>query len=158
MEKVLDARRFLAQVRQENIKEIRQLELDGVKAFFDQHIREFARPSEESAFDNLARTAQREIDRNSKGFESHLEDLKGKNFDVLWRQDWFVVEKFKHMASTPYNFSDQQRFEEMVATGVQLLKADEIDRLRGVVIQLWQIQINIGSETEMLDPANIISG
>lgn len=158
MEKVLEARRLLAQVRRENLKEIRQIELDGVKEFFDQHIREFARPSEESAFDNLAKTAQREIDRNGKGFESHLDELKGKNFEILWRQDWFVVEKFKHMASTPYNFSDRQRFEELVATGLQLLKADDIDRLRQVVGQLWQIQIDTGSDTEMLDVANIIRG
>lgn len=158
MEKVLEARRLLAQVRRENLKEIRQLEMDGVKELFDRHIREFARPSEESAFDNLARTAQREIDRNGKGFESHLDELKGKNFEILWRQDWFVVEKFKHMASTPYNFSDRQRFEELVATGLQLLKADDIDRLRQVVGQLWQIQIDTGSDTEMLDVANIIRG
>jgi molecular chaperone DnaK len=158
MENVLEARRLLAQVRRENLKEIRQLELDVVKEFFDQHIREFARPSEESAFDNLARTAQREIDRNGNGFESHLDELKGKNFEILWRQDWFVVEKFKQMASTPYNFSDRQRFEELVATGVQLLKSDDIDRLRQVVGQLWQIQIDTGSDTEMLDVANIIRG
>ena len=158
MEKVLEARRLLAQVRQENLKEIRQLELDGVKEFFDQHIREFARPSEESAFDNLVKTAQREIDRNGKGFESHLDELKGKNFEILWRQDWFVVERFKHMVSTPYNFSDRQQFEKLVAMGAQLLKTDDIDRLRQVVGQLWQIQIDTGSDTEMLDVANIIRG
>ncbi len=158
MEKVLEARRILAQVRQENLKEIRQLELDGVKEFFDQHIREFARPSETNAFDNLARTAQREIDRNGKGFESHLDELKGKNFENLWRQDWFVVDRFKYMASTPYNFSDPQKFEELVALGAQLLEADDIDRLRQVVGQLWQIQIGTGSDTEMLDVANIIRG
>ncbi len=158
MEKVLEARRLLAQVRRENLKEIRQLELDGVKEFFDQHIREFARPSEETAFDNLVRTAQREIDRNGKGFESHLDELKGKNFEILWRQDWFVVEKFKRMTSTPYNFPDRQRFEELVAMGVQLLKADDIDRLRQVVGQLSQIQVDTGSDTEMLDVANIIRG
>ena len=158
MEKVLEARRLLAQVKWENLKEIRQLDLDSVRGFFDQHIREFARPSEQSAFDNLAKTAQREIDRNDKGFDSHLNALKAKNFEILWRQDWFVIDRFKHMISTPYNFADRQRYDELVATGVQLLKADDIDRLRQVVGQLWLFQIDTGSDTEMLDEANIIRG
>lgn len=158
MERVLEARRLIAQVRSENLKEIRQLDLDGVIAFFDKHIREYARPSEATTFDNLARTAQREIDRNGKGFENHLEELRGKNFEILWRQDWFVVEKFKNMAAASHNFSDQQQFKELIATGMQFLEADEIDRLRQVVHQLWMIQINSGSDTEMLDMANIIRG
>jgi molecular chaperone DnaK len=158
MEKVLEARRLLALVKRENLKEIRQLDLNSTKEFFDQYIREFARPSEESAFDNLVRTAQREIDQNGKGFESHLDELKGKNFEILWRQDWFVVDKFKNMASTPHNFSDRQRFEELVAIGIQLLQEDDIDRLRQVVGQLWQIQIDTGTDTDMLDTVNIIRG
>jgi molecular chaperone DnaK len=101
MEKVLEARRLLAQVRKEHLKEIRQIDLDGVVSFFDKHIRQQARPSESSAFDNLAKTAQRSIDRNDKAFEHHLDEMKGKNFEILWRQDWFVIERFKWMVSSP---------------------------------------------------------
>jgi molecular chaperone DnaK len=158
MEKILEAKRLLAQVRKEHLKEIRQLDLDHAKQFFDGHIREHARPSEETSFDNLVRTAQREIDRNGKGFENHIDELRGKNFEILWRQDWFVVEKFKNMAQSPYNFSDQARFKELVATGLELLQADEIDKLRGVIAQLGMMQIGSVSETEMLDIANIVRG
>ena len=107
MEGVVDARRLLAQVRKENLKEIRKMELDSVTEFFNEHIRQFARPSEENAFDNLVKTAQRAIERNDKDFESHRNELKGKNFEILWCQDWFVVEKFKGMASSPHHFSDR---------------------------------------------------
>lgn len=55
MEKVLEARRLLAQVRKEHLKEIRQIDLDGVVSFFDKHIRQDGRPSEATAFDNLAK-------------------------------------------------------------------------------------------------------
>jgi len=158
MEKILEAKRLLAQVRKEHLKEIRQLDLDHAKQFFDDHIREHARPSEETSFDNLVRTAQREIDKNGKGFENHLDELRGKNFEILWRQDWFVVEKFKNMAQSAYNFSDQNRFKELVATGLELLQADEIDKLRGVVAQLGMMQIGSVSETQMLDIANIVRG
>ena len=158
MEGVVEARRYLAQVRKENLGETRQMDLDSASQFFNEQIRQFARPSEDNAFDNLVRTAQRAIDRNDGDFESHLNELKGKNFEILWRQDWFVVKKFKWMASSPHHFSDPPRFKELVAMGMSALQNDDIDGLRRVVGHLWQIQIDTGSESEMLDIANIIRG
>ncbi len=156
MESVHEARRLLAQVRKENLKEIRQLELDSATEFFNEHIRQYARSSEENSFDNLARTAQRSI--QDKSFENYLSELKGKTFEILWRQDWFVVEKFKRMASSPHHFSDLGRFKELVAMGLGYMQSDDIDSLRQVVSQLWKIQIDTGSDTDMLDIANIIRG
>lgn len=158
MEKVLEARRLLAQVRKEHLKEIRQIDLDGVVSFFDKHIRQHARPSEASAFDNLAKTAQRSIDRNDKDFEHHLDEMKGKNFEILWRQDWFVIERFKRMVSSPHLFADKHRFAELAKIGTQLMRSDDIEKLRGVVAQLSMIQIGSGPDNEMFDVANIIRG
>ena len=158
MEKILEARRLLAQVRKEHLKEIRQIDLDYVVSFFDEHIRQHARPSEASGFDNLAKTAQRSIDRNDKDFEHHLDELKGKNFEILWRQDWFVVERFKWMVSSPHLFADKHRFEELAQIGTQLMRSDDIEKLRAVVAQLSMIQIGGGPDNEMFDVANIIRG
>lgn len=156
MEGVAEASRLLAQVRKENLKEIRQMDLDKATEAFNELIRQFARPGEESAFDNWARTAQRAIDRNDKDFESHLNELRDSNFEILWREDWFVVEKFKRMASSPHLFSDPARVKELLALGRTALQNDDIDGLRQTVGQLWQIQIATGTETNMLDTANII--
>ncbi|BDX02833.1 hypothetical protein MACH16_15810 [Marinomonas pontica] len=158
MEKVLEARKLLAQVRKEHLKEIRQIDLNSEVSFFDDHIREHARPSEASAFDNLVKTAQRSIDRNDKDFEHHLDELRGKNFEILWRQDWFVVERFKHMVSSPHLFADKHRFEELANIGTQLMRSDDIEKLRAVVAQLSMIQIGGGPDNEMFDVANIIRG
>ena len=158
MERVLEARRLLAQIRKEHLKEIRQIELDGVVSFFDEHIRQHARPSETSAFDNLTKTAQRSIDRNDRDFEHHLDELKRKNFEVLWRQDWFVVERFKWMVSSPHLFADKQRFEELTKLGTQFMRSDDIEKLRAVVAQLSMIQIGGGPDNEIFDVANIIRG
>ena len=158
MEKVLEARRLLAQVRKEHLKEIRQIDLDNVVSFFDEHIRQHARSSEASAFDNLAKTAQRSIDRNDKDFEHHLDELKGKNFEILWRQDWFVVERFKWMVSSPHQFADKHRFEELAQIGTQFMRSDDIEKLRAVVAQLSMIQIGGGPDNEIFDIANIIRG
>jgi molecular chaperone DnaK len=158
MEKVLEAKRLLAQVRHEHRRQIRQIDLGMVLSFFDECVRKHARPSETTAFDNLVKTAQRSIDQNDNDFESHLDDLKGKNFDILWRQDWFVVERFKSMAGAPHRFADRQRFETLVRTGKQFMQNDEIDKLRTVVGQLYMIQIGGASDNDIYENANIIRG
>ena len=158
MEGVVEARRLLAQVRKDNLQAVRQMELADATAFFNEHIRQFARPSEETAFDNLVLTAQRAIGRTDRDFESYLNELKDKNFEILWRQDWFVVERFQWMASAPLHFSNPARFKELVAMGRANLQNDDINGLRQVVGHLWQIQIDTGSDADMLDSANIIRG
>jgi len=157
-DKILEAKKLLAQVKKEHRKEIRQLELDGVTEFFNHHVREYARPSEATAFDNLVKTAQRSIERNDKDFENQLNELKGKNFQILWRQDWFVVDRFQSLAKSPHHFADRRRHQELVSLGTQFLQADDIGKLREIVAQLFAIQIDLGSEYEMFDAVNIIRG
>jgi len=158
MDNVQEAKRLLALARKEHLKEIRQIDLDGVVSFFDEYIRQHARPSEASAFDNLAKTAQRSIDRNDKDFEYHLDELKGKNFEILWRQDWFVVERFKSMVRSPHMFADKLRFAELTKIGTQLMQSDNIVKLRVVVGELYSIKIGSGSENDLMDVANILRG
>ena len=157
-EQILEARKLLAQIRKEHLSKIRQIELDRVVSLFNEHIREHARPSETTTFDNLSKTAQRSIDRKDKEFEHHLDELKGKNFEILWRQDWFVIERFKWMANSPHLFADKYLFEELSKIGAQLLRSDDIDKLRQIVSQLYQIMIRSGDEDDMFDMANIIKG
>jgi molecular chaperone DnaK len=158
MDSVLEAKKLLAQVRKEHLKEIRQLDLDSCVAFFNDHIREFARPTETNSFDNLARTAQRSIDSNSTDFESHLGQLKGKNFEILWRQDWFVLDCFKRLASNTYLFPDKRQHAELVTMGAEAVKADDIDKLRRIVQELDSLKIGSGSEDDMFAIANIVRG
>ncbi|MCM1129624.1 MAG: Hsp70 family protein [Alistipes senegalensis] len=158
MEKVLEAKKLLAQVRKEHLKEIRRMDLDNVASFFDKHVREYARPSESSAFDNLVKTAQRAIEKNDRDFEHHIDELRGKNFDILWRQDWFVVERFKWMAGSPHLFADKSRFEELVQAGTRHMRDDDIDKLRAIAAQLSIIRIGGSPDNDILDAANIIRG
>lgn len=158
MEKVFEAKKLLARARKDHLKEIRTLELEQTKQMFDEFIRQFARPSEETAFDNLVRTAQREIEHNGSEFENHLGELKGKTFEILWRQDWFVIDRFKDMVDSPHMFADQQEYEELTQLGLQYLQSDQVDELKKIVGRLQLIRIESSSDGEMFDPANIIRG
>ena len=134
------------------------MELDKVVSFYEEYLREFARPSEISAFENLVKTAQRSINQKDKDFEHHLDELKSRNFQILWRQDWFIVERFKWMSESPHLFTDKNHFDELSKVGMQFLQSDDIDKLRQVVAELYQIMIRSGAEEDMLDIANIIRG
>jgi len=156
MDHVQEAKRLLALTRKEHLKDIRQLELDKAVDFFDKVVRQHARPTEASSFDNLVKTAQRAIDNNSGDFESHLDDLRSRNFMILWRQDWFVIERFKWLAEDTYLFPDAREHAHLVAAGAEALKANDIDKLRAVVAHLDSIRIGSAGEDDMLAGANIV--
>jgi molecular chaperone DnaK len=156
MDNVQEAKRLLALTRKDHLKEIRQLELDRTVDFFDKTIRQHARPTEATSFDSLVKTAQRAIENNSSDFESHLDDLRGRNFMILWRQDWFAIDRFKWLAQDTYLFADLREHAQLVAVGAEALKANDIDKLRAVVAQLDSIRIGSAGEDDMMSGANIV--
>ena len=105
---------------------------------------------------NYVMTIRGKIDNNSGDFESHLDDLRGKNFVILWRQDWFVIDRFKWLAQDAYLFPDAREHAQLVATGAEALKANDIDKLRAVVAHLDSVRIGSGGDDEMMAGANIV--
>jgi len=156
MDNVQEAKRLLALTRKEHLKDIRQLELDRAVDFFEKTVRQHARPTEATSFDNLVKTAQRAIENNSSDFESHLDDLRGRNFMILWRQDWFVIERFKWLAQDVYLFPNAREHAQLVAIGVEALKANDIDKLRAVVVNLDSIRVGSAGDDDMMAGANIV--
>lgn len=156
MDNVQEAKRLLALTRKEHLKDIRQLELDRTVDIFEKSIRQHARPSEATSFDSLVKTAQRAIENNSSDFESHLDDLRGRNFMILWRQDWFVIDRFKWLAQDAYLFADLREHAQLVTVGAEALKTNDIDKLRTVVAHLDSIRIGTAGEDDMMAGANIV--
>ena len=152
-----EAKKLIAKTRRDNLSQMRQMDLDSCKDFFDEYIRPHARPSEATNFDNLVRTAQRQIDNQGKDFENMLSELKGQNFLILFRQDWFIVGQFKHFAKSDYLFQDKGKYQALINQGTQFMKNDEIDKLRDIVILLGRMQISSGND-EISDIVNIIRG
>lgn len=158
MDRVQEAKQLIAEARKGHLKEIRQMELDKVISFFDEAVRKYARASEESAFDNLSKTAQRSIDSNSGDFEAHLSELSGKSFSILWRQDWFVIDRFKWLGENSYLFPDAAHHAGIVAQGIEFLRANDIDQLRAVVIELDSSRIGSTGDDDVAAVVNIVLG
>jgi molecular chaperone DnaK len=157
MDRVLEAKKLIAKVREANLKTIRQIELDSVVEFFDNQVRQHAKPSEESHFDNAVRSARRAIELNDSSFENYLDDLRGKNWEILWRQDSFVIQRFQWLAKSPHLFPDKVEFRQLVAMGQKASEEDDMHKLRDVVSMMENKRIHLGGDDGMSDGANIIA-
>ena len=155
---LLNAKKLINETRQENLKVIRQMDLDSCVEFFDEVVRQFANPAEEHSFDSLVRTAQRSIDRNDSDFDNVLDSMRTKNTIILIRQDWFIVDWYQRATASSANYLDQTRFFELKGLGDEALADDNIDKLRTVLFELVSIQIHSDSGDGMFDIANIVKG
>lgn len=155
---LLKAKQLINESRQANLKPIRQMELDGCVEFFDDSVRQYARPGEEQSFDNLTRSAQRAIDHNDSDFDNYIDSMRHINTSVLFRQDWFIIDWYQSIISNPSDFVDIQKYNELTRRGNLAIAHDDIEQLRQILIELFSIKINRGSGKGMFDTANIIKG
>jgi len=155
---LLDAKKLISKTRQDNLKVIRQMDLDSCVEFFDEVVRQYAKPAEENSFDNLTKTAQRSIERNDDDFDNILDNIKTKNTIILLRQDWFIVDWYQRATASAANYMDKAKFNELRRLGNQALADDDVDQLRMILFELLAIQIHSGSGDDMFNIANIVKG
>lgn len=141
MDRVHEAKRMIAKVRGAHLKTIRRMELESCAAFFDRHVREHARASEQTQFDNAVRTAGRAIEHGDASFENYLDELRARNWEVLWRQDSFVLGRFGMLQQSAHQFLDHAEYAALIAEGQTAVRADDMAKLRTVVSTLEQRRI-----------------
>lgn len=156
LDAIREARKDISGIRQDNLKVIRQMDLDAVVEMFDRTGRELCSPEERQAFDNLVQTAQHAIDVDGRDFEVHLDDLQGRVFLALWKSDDFVIGRFQWLASGPEMFPDRAQHADLVDKGRRALAADDGNRLRQVVLEMDQVRFVRSGEEELLAMANIV--
>ena len=155
---LLDAKKLISRVRRDNLKAIRQMDLDNCVAFFNNDVRKHAKPAEERAFDNLVRTAQKSIDRNETDFDNIFDNLKTLNTVIMAREDWFIVGWYRSVVATPSNFLDQARFRELKQLGDMAILKGDMNKLREILAALMSIQVSRDSGEKMFEIANIVKG
>jgi molecular chaperone DnaK len=83
--------------------------------------------------------------------------MRTLNFRILWRQDWFVVEKLQQFGREPHLFLDRTRYMSLILAGQKAQSDDDIDRLRDIVAELYSFRIDAGP-TEDSGQVNIVRG
>jgi molecular chaperone DnaK len=156
MDRVHEVKRLLATVTKRNLAQTRRVDHKSVTDFFNEFCREEAKPSETSQFDNASRTALNVIENKDSSFEAQLDRMRGINFAVIWRQDWYVVARFKRLAETAQLFVDRDEHQLLVAQGLQAIKQDDMDALRRVLITMMSKDTTSGFDGTMAVDANIV--
>lgn len=156
-EQVLQAKRDLDKVRKRHLREVRQIELNAVTGILDT-LRKTASATEMSAIDNLVSTCKQHINANDNQFENYIKELRFKIFSVLWKQDWFVVARFKSLVERPSVITDRAKYNTLVANGNNAMEHDNIDRLRQVVIELESVCYAESTSFEDMNITNILRG
>lgn len=158
MDEIQEAKKLLALARKDNLKIIRQMELETIVTFFNKYARELARAAEQQSFDNLAATARRDIENNGSEFDGYLTELRTKNLTILWRQDWFIEDRFKLRSKEAYLYVNTKEHEALVAQGAKALGDNDFDRLREIVAHLDVSRVGMADERDMLSGSNILRG
>ena len=149
---------MMVDTKKKKLAEIREMEREQRKELCASELMDLARPTEVKSFDALVRTAENSINRVGNDFEEYIDELRGKLAGVLWRQGWFVIDRFKSMMDTPYMFVDQKAYSVLINQGKQYIQQDDIENLRMVILKLWNIQIEDSSDDNMSAITNIIRG
>lgn len=157
-ENIIEVKKLLAQVKKNNLPEVQQGDLDLCIDFFNSAVKQFAKPNDITSFENLAKTAQKSIIRGSNEFENQLDEMKYKNFEILYRQDWFIISHFNSLIENPRNYSDSTEFNKLKKEGQRCLENDDIDSLRLIAQQLNNIKIRQSDSEDMSAAANILRG
>ena len=158
LEDVLEAKRLLAQVRLGNLEALRQMDLDANIEFFSKVVKPNARPSEVSSHENLVASARRVIARPDGEFESYLSEMRDINSTVLFRQDWFLVDRFNQFAASPEGFPNAAQYEQLIARGKDAVKSDDMATLRSVLAELFRGRVTIGGDEGPFDAVNLLRG
>ncbi|MDR1036662.1 MAG: Hsp70 family protein [Deltaproteobacteria bacterium] len=158
-EKVLEAKRTLARVRKENLREIREGSLAGHEAFFRSHVRPHARPAELAPFESLFAAMRQAAGRPGGEFDSLQGELMGRMHRVLWRQNDFVSDTLGFFADEPARrYSDPAERSRLLALGRRQEAAGDMNGLRETILGLLRIRVSRGGEEGGFDPTNIIRG
>lgn len=155
METVLEARRAIGRFKKDHMTKIRQTELDKISEIVRKHVWRSASTIEARSLDNLLQTVQQSLARSDRDFDQYVKELWDVCFDILWRQDWFIVSRFEQMSASPDRFSDIDEFQSLVSRGRAYIDAHDIQSLKAVVVRLFDIQTD-GRKRLERDVANIL--
>jgi len=158
MEEIQEAKKIISKIKKENITEIRKLELNNMVDFFQENLEQFATNIQRNKFYNLHKSAQKAIDSKSNDFELYIDEMRGVNFDILWQQDWFIINRFKYFIENDYLFPNKEEFNHLSNIGLQALENGDMDKLREIVAHMYASKIGSSMEEDIYAAANIVRG
>lgn len=156
-EQVLEAKKIISKVRKKNLKAIREAELEARLREMEPIIERHATDNEKNIVETLKNSAYKSIEADENEYKEIFDALTAIMYRVLVRTDEFIIDMFKMMASSPYDFNDLAKHSQLVEMGLNYLSRNQIDMLRGVVFEMGSMMIG-GAGSMNMDVVNILRG
>ena len=120
-------------------------------------MRQHASPTEESLFDNLVEDGAARDRNNSGDFESHLDDLRSRNFMILVASGLVCHRPFQMAGARTPTFPDASEHAQLVAAvGSRSAQGQRHRQVARVVANLDSIRIGSADDDDMMAGANIV--
>jgi molecular chaperone DnaK len=157
MDRTQEAKQLLDVVRKANLATVRQLDLDQIIQYFE-NIKNLVQQNELTDFTRLLSTSRRAIVQGDARFDDYKSELWSIISTALWRQDWYVTERFTNLSRQSHLCRDKAAFDSLVSQGQQAIRANRIDTLRSITNRLWELQPSETIEEPLTGNANIMGG
>jgi len=158
MDKLLEAKALLAKARSGHLAALREIELAEEIQFFETDAKQYATPTEVSAFDRMSKAARNCLTATSDEFERHRSEMGAMSFRILWRQDHFIIELFRYWGTQEHRAGDKAQHAMLMRQGEAAVQKGDIDELRKIVRQLRRISISTADESDLIAQVNILRG
>ncbi len=157
-EAVQAARTAMAVVRKSHQARLRQNALqDVIDAFHHDAIGD-ARRDEADKFSRLCRSAEKDSRDPGNSFDIVLEQLWALYFDILNRNDSYIVQRFHALARGGDSSMDRQKHDALVELGEAAIARRDIRNLRVLCSEMSALQIRPPSREDASMDANIRRG
>ena len=159
LDNITKAKQLLDLITKDNLKSVRQMQLEHWKNNFNNDVRPYCSESEENEFERIFNNLERAISRKDKSFESTLEELNVKCFGILFtRSKSFVGGFFNYYRERPYNFVSKSAYDKLVNEGMQAISNDDFRKLQQVVAAMFENQKKSAPQADMAAMVNIMKG
>lgn len=155
---LLEAKKILDQVRKDNLRPMRESDLDKARQVFKE-VESMATITEKQEIRDMLKLAEKVIEREDRTFESTIGDIHSKCIFIKFnKSDKFVSGWFQYYRQNRYLFTDKQRANEIIAEGELAIANDDYQKLRKVVVQLTQILRRDTRSEGITDIVNVMRG
>ena len=156
MEILLECRRRLSKLREENQREIKTAEINNIVTSFRENCTN-ASTRLQREFESTLQSARQAIEHGSSDYDKHLRHLRQLSFKALWADPDFVLGFFNYLMRQDYD-ENQGEAQHFFDKGIEAINNQNYQQLRAVCIHLLSLQPNVGDDESMADITNILRG
>ena len=109
-------------------------------------------------FNSLFISAQVAIDKETGEFQNIITNIRNNMWEVLWREDSYVINLLEHAKEHPSNYTDKSKYQMLVSQANEALVSKDMKKLREIVYQFYGLRISSTSPSDEVSVKSNISG